>query len=427
MNIAEYFKENKYIYLSNVVKKTDAHRLTDYMFKLYDDGKLSKDPQCPLSDSVYGDPVLDELLQSLAKPLSAQLGIELLPTYTYARIYRPGEELVRHIDREACEISGTMTLGFDPGSGIWPIFMTDKEDDVVGNSLEISTGDLVMYHGNELWHWRPPYKGQWQVQVFFHFVDANGPHKDWANDKRAELGTEKSAPKAQNTERSVEPDRPQIQQAVFDTQLKSSVITGSYVISTDDGNLPCFVNICDQFYPEMAFTKQECQSIIALADKLYPIVASVGADEERVVDKKIRSVDLYGIDLTSDTLWIFDKIGAAVGRANAEHYGYNLTGITHSLQLLHYKATDNGHYDWHADVGRGTSSTRKISVSIPLSDPSDYEGGELNVNDNGMIKTATKQQGSIGMFPSFMLHQVAPVTKGERWSLVIWINGPRFR
>ena len=92
MNIAEYFKENKYIYLSNVLKKTDAHQLTDYMFKLYDDGKLNKDPQCPLSDSVYGDPTFDALLQSLAEPLSKQLGIELLPTYTYARIYRPGEE-----------------------------------------------------------------------------------------------------------------------------------------------------------------------------------------------------------------------------------------------------------------------------------------------------------------------------------------------
>ena len=91
MSTAEYFKEKKYIYLSNVVSRPDANQLTEYMFKLFDDGKLEKDPQCPLSDSIYGDPILDKLLQSLAKQLSSQLGLELLPTYTYARIYRPGE------------------------------------------------------------------------------------------------------------------------------------------------------------------------------------------------------------------------------------------------------------------------------------------------------------------------------------------------
>ena len=72
-----------------------------------------------------------------------------------------------------------MTLGFDPGSGIWPIYFAEEEDDVVGSSLEIDIGDMVMYHGNELYHWRPQYKGKWQVQVFFHYVDANGPHKEW--------------------------------------------------------------------------------------------------------------------------------------------------------------------------------------------------------------------------------------------------------
>ena len=99
--------------------------------------------------------------------------------------------LVKHKDRPSCEISGTLTLGFDPGSGIWPIYFGRNDDDVVGQAFEINTGDLVMYRGCELNHWRPPYKGKWQVQVFFHFVDANGPHKDHAMDGRKELGTQK--------------------------------------------------------------------------------------------------------------------------------------------------------------------------------------------------------------------------------------------
>jgi len=421
MNTAEYFKENKYIYLSNVVAKPDAHKLSDYMFGLYDAGKLTKDPQCPLSDSIYGDPMLDNLLQSLAKPLSAQLGIELLPTYTYARIYRPGEELVRHIDRAACEISGTMTLGFDPGSGIWPIFMTDKEDDVIGNSLEISTGDLVMYHGNELYHWRPPYKGQWQVQVFFHFVDANGPHKELANDGRESLGIDKST--------TVEVPQETAKTAAVQNAIASSVVSNSVIIKTGDKIFPGAVTYSSEFMKDLAFTPRECSEILAQNQRLYPQKSTVGTGGKGKgkYDPEVRAVDTYSIEYGDDTSWIFEKIAKAIGQANADYYKYDLYGITHGLQLLHYKSTENGHYDWHIDCGDGEASYRKISVSIPLTDRAAYEGGNLMINNNGNEIRATDEQGSISMFPSYLLHQVTPVTSGERWVIVIWINGPRFK
>ena len=85
-----------------------------------------------------------------------------------------------------------MTLGFDPGSGIWPIFFGKNDDDMVGTPIEINVGDLVMYHGNELNHWRPAYKGNWQVQIFFHYVDKNGPHAAHAYDGRKQLGVDKN-------------------------------------------------------------------------------------------------------------------------------------------------------------------------------------------------------------------------------------------
>ena len=187
-NQADYFDKNRFIYLSGVLSKEVCDRLTQHMFDLFKEGKLTKDPQCPLSDSIYGDPAFDKILGDLAGPLSSQLGVELLPCYTYARIYRPGEVLKRHTDREACEISGTLTLGFDPGSELWPIFFAKDPTDEAGTPLNIDVGDLVMYRGNELTHWRPAYRGLWQVQVFFHFVDANGPHKEHAFDKRPGLG-----------------------------------------------------------------------------------------------------------------------------------------------------------------------------------------------------------------------------------------------
>lgn len=419
MTPAEYFKKNKYVYISGAVPRSTCNDLTKYLFSLYDQGKLTKDEQCPLSDSVYGDPILDNLLKALAEPLSNQLGVHLLPTYTYARIYRPGETLVRHIDREACEISGTMTLGFDPGSGIWPIYFTGDKSDVVGQSVEINVGDLVMYHGNELWHWRPEYRGQWQVQVFFHYVDANGPHASWANDRRESLGVDrKTQPKPQKQEIKAE-------SKAFD--LKSKIISDGLIIKTCDDVFPGAVTYHSGFNPEYTFSAAECDAIMQYGKKLYPIKSTVGDGDNSKYDPKVRSVDTYNIEYNEESAWIFKKIAAAVGKANAEYYKYDLYGITHALQLLHYKATENGHYDWHIDCGNGSSATRKISVSIPLTDRSKYTGGKLLINNNGSEIAAVDEQGSVSMFPSYLLHQVTPVTDGERWVIVIWINGPRFK
>ena len=127
MNSIDYFEKNRNIYLSEVVSKNICKDLSDHMHNLLKEGKLVQDEQCPLSWSVYGDPKFDALLSNLAKPLSAKLGVELLPTYTYARLYQPGDILKKHTDRPSCEISGTMTLGHDPDSTIWPIFVGKDE------------------------------------------------------------------------------------------------------------------------------------------------------------------------------------------------------------------------------------------------------------------------------------------------------------
>ena len=420
-SVAEAFAKNRYVYLSGVLNREDCEQLTNYMFDLYNKGQLEKDPQCPLSDSIYGSEVFDAILEKLATPLSAQLGVELLPTYTYARIYRPNETLVKHKDRESCEISGTMTLGFDPGSGIWPIFFGKNDDDVVGTPMEINTGDLVMYRGNELNHWRPQYKGQWQVQVFFHYVDANGPHKDFAYDKRPTLGIKRDT--------IVTPPYPPVQQpAAQQTAFNSKVLDTVVCIRTGDDIFPGAATYHSTFNGAYCFTPAECDKVVALKNKLYPVKSTIGSgDTEGTYDPNIRTVDTYNIGYSEDTKWIFDKIATAVGKANAEYYRYDLYGITHELQLLHYKGEENAHYDWHIDCGNGNAAYRKISVSIPLTDRSAYEGGQLLINNNGNEMTAIDEQGSITMFPSFVPHKVVPVTAGERWAIVIWINGPRFK
>ena len=198
----ETFLKNKYIVFDNVLSAETCDFLTNYMFLKKEAGYLEppvskggKDTQCPKSWSVYGDPAFDTLLKQLCPSLSSLLGLELLPAYTYARIYEPGETLEWHVDRPSCEISGTMTLGFESLEDLWPIYVgTPGSKEKVGTPVMIGKGELMMYQGEQVPHWRDAFEGKWQVQVFFHYVRADGPHaKDHVFDGRPNLGICKSS------------------------------------------------------------------------------------------------------------------------------------------------------------------------------------------------------------------------------------------
>lgn len=95
------------------------------------------------------------------------------------------------------------------------------------------------------------------------------------------------------------------------------------------------------------------------------------------------------------------------------------------LQLAKY--SDRGFFDWHLDFGAGEISARKLSMTIQLSDPNDYEGGDLRFMINKEIVNAPKEKGTIIIFPSFIMHRVTPITKGTRQSIVGWVSGPPYR
>ena len=192
--------------------------------------------------------------------------------------------------------------------------------------------------------------------------------------------------------------------------------------------IPGAISFNNTFKSDLMFTVEECQSIVDMSTKMYSSKATVGTEREKGAGEghyqdEIRRVDQYGLNFKQESKWIFDKIAIAVKIANLDYFNYELMGITHELQLLHYKAEDKSFYDWHTDIGMGAASTRKISVVAMLSDPSDYEGGELIINNYGAEIQANPERGAINMFPSFMLHKVMPVTKGSRWVLVSWIHG----
>ncbi len=124
-----------------------------------------------------------------------------------------------------------------------------------------------------------------------------------------------------------------------------------------------------------------------------------------------------------DNDWLFTRLEDAVQRLN-QSYRFDLLGFYEGAQIARYQS--GGHYDWHVDLGTQTRSARKLSISIQLSEPTDYEGGDLEFIGSTDEK-APRSRGALIAFPSFVAHKVHPVTRGERFSLVSWISGRPFR
>ena len=122
------------------------------------------DDQIPNTYSHYADLVMEVLLAELLPLMMKKTGLKLTPNYSYARIYKKGDELKRHKDRFSCEISTTLNLGGDP----WPIFLEPSgKKGMKGVKINLKPGDMLVYSGCELEHWREKFKGKSCGQVFF--------------------------------------------------------------------------------------------------------------------------------------------------------------------------------------------------------------------------------------------------------------------
>ena len=132
-----------------------------------------KDTQMPGTYSHYSDLAMDSLLEWVQPIMQNTTRLNLIPCYSYARIYKYGDTLHRHKDRPSCEISCTMNLGGDT----WPIFL-DPTGEVgkEGVSVVLNPGDMLIYKGSLLEHWREPFQGYECCQVFLHYNDADGPN-----------------------------------------------------------------------------------------------------------------------------------------------------------------------------------------------------------------------------------------------------------
>ena len=127
----------------------------------------------------YGTPTTEAMMMGIQPFIEEITGKKLFPTYSYGRIYWNGSEMKKHVDRPSCEYSVTLSISIDKDP--WPIWIDNDE-------IFLQPGDMVVYKGMEVEHWREPYKGNEQIQLFFHYVDADGPHADCRFDYRPMLG-----------------------------------------------------------------------------------------------------------------------------------------------------------------------------------------------------------------------------------------------
>jgi len=179
-------------------------------------------------------------------------------------------------------------------------------------------------------------------------------------------------------------------------------------------------------YAENALTDDEIKLIEKLA--IDSTMQGDGTLENGISNDEIRKNKISWLELREESKEIYLKIANIVRHLNDKFYRYDLVEME-DLQYAEYHSHDLGHYKTHSDDGYHYNLFRKISVTIQLSDETEYNGGELLFYRFSTMDptVAPKRKGTLILFPSYVLHEVTPVTKGSRKSLVTWILGPRFR
>ena len=367
-NQMSQFTIEKYVHLKGFLDIGNCNELTAELKRLVSQQVTVKDSQCPKSEAIHGAMVFDKLLVDLLPHFEKASGKRLHPTYSYARLYQPGEKLEIHTDRESCEISATLTLGFEGEA--WPIFMGD-EGKKNASKIEMAVGDAVLYRGMEKYHWRKKFKGKWQAQVFLHYVDADGPHKEWKFDKRPGL------------------------------------------------NLPA--QEMQQWVYTDILTKEACDSLIKLySQPAVPKEPPVIGGGTGAIDKSIRNVERVLLPTYKD---IGGRLAAAGLAANHSAWKFDVTHANQA-EFLIYPA--GGRYQSHVDTFLAHSDDcRKLTVLAFLND--DFKGGKFYLQNGHERYYPPQSKGTVLVFPSFLMHGVEDIEEGTRYSVVCWLVGKFFR
>tara|TARA_R100000388_G_C7242154_1_gene162223 strand:- start:1308 stop:2420 length:1113 start_codon:yes stop_codon:yes gene_type:complete len=366
--IQTFFKENDYVHLNEFLSKNNCQQYVLELKKLIDEGFSKKDNQCPLSHSVSGTATFDSLLEQITPNIEECTGKKLYPTYAYARLYAPNDELKVHKDRAACEISVTINLGFKGNQ--WP-FYVGNEDKSNSKKIDMNEGDAVIYRGDKVYHWREKYmEGEWQAQVFLHYVDAQGPNTRYKYDGRVCLA-----------------------------HHQSHNLNQDYLIKYS------------------ALTLESCKNIIKTFDKNDDKLKDALLVGD-VLNKDIRNNKKIEIPTDQGIGATLAGIGLA---ANNSMWKFNIDNCDQA-EYLRYGSS--GHFSEHIDTVFDKKHQRKLTIILFLND--DYEGGRLYLKTGNQKIYPQQSAGDVIIFPSFFLHSVEPVLSGTRRTIVSWLKGPSF-
>ena len=175
-------------------------------------------------------------------------------------------------------------------------------------------------------------------------------------------------------------------------------------------------------------TKEGCEKIIELGNKLVQKDSTIESKDISNIklDCEVRKSKTTFLSVNDETKWIYEICSEVIINMNKKYFEYDLDYIS-DLQFTVYNGDTNDFYVKHIDTLYESTGIRKLSFSIQLSHPDNYEGGELQLHYSNTPDIAKKEQGSMTIFTSHSLHEVTPITKGIRYALVGWVVGPKMK
>ena len=390
--------DNNYIIIPNFISSYRANKLKGEFVEYSQKNNLEGDSQIPTSSSDYNYISFLELLCEKTPEVSEILEETVLPTYTYARVYKNGSILKKHSDRDSCEISLTLHLGGDKPWLIW-IKTPEGED----RSVELKPGDAMMYRGTIAEHWRDEYVGEEYVQVFLHYVRSRGECAYTYFDTENHKGGHNNHNKDDE-----------------DLELKAKEDPKKYypILIKPASKLEDFVQVFDDVISSenCNLILKEYQNSSEWADALIED-GKVSKDARNCTQISISSQNIlqqnFDVRKNLDDI-VFESVKKVIGNYTNLIPSFKID-IDTGYQLLRYKEGD--FYLQHTDSFK--EQQRSLSCSFQLND--DYEGGEFALFDREiMIRT---NPGSAIVFPSnFMYpHEIMPVIKGTRYSIITWL------
>ena len=401
MEQQKHFREHGYVYLKDSLDKKFIQDISDLVMETKDTFFSPDGIQVVDSDVCYSHPLAEMLLEKLLPVMEQHTGLALCPTYSFVRYYRDGNILKRHTDRPSCEISTTLCLDYEADE-LWPIGA--KYGQHPEAFVTTDRGEMMIYRGCDVEHWREPFKGKWWLQVFLHYIDKDGPHfPEFKFDKR--LGI---------------PSLTIDELRHIKLQPRCNLEMHHRVIGTVDGAISAetcdaLLKVCKQYDFKRSRTKGPTTEGEVNPHRTSHELRITGEANLQWIDRFIYTILNMGIKMYCDEL-------------NRSIYGQELSSekmricITNDegYSLLRYRPGE--YYKIHLDQGvrknEEQGGMRLISALLYLND--DFEGGETHFYHQDF--RCVPKKGRMVFFPSSYTHphQSCPVKNGTKYAVVTW-------